>query len=91
MEVLYLFLINLLVMLAGIGWLFHYFDTVFNAQADLIDKILKNSNIVFGNSDKVVVDDDSQRTHILGGVIDRGTHNEGVCATDCWCKDSEEE
>ncbi len=30
------------------------------------------------------------RTHLLGGVIDYGTHKEGVCADDCWCKGEEE-
>ena len=95
MEVLYLFLINLFVMIVGMGWLIHYFHNVFNAQADLIDKIIKNSNILFGNSDKVVEEIpeelfDDGRTHLLGGVIDMGTHNEGVCHVDCWCNDSEE-
>ena len=27
------------------------------------------------------------KTHILGGVVDYGTHTEGVCSNDCWCKD----
>lgn len=30
---------------------------------------------------------DENRTHILGGVIDYGTHTEGVCADNCWCKE----
>ena len=27
------------------------------------------------------------RTHILGGVVDHGTHTTGVCSDDCWCKE----
>ncbi len=36
-------------------------------------------------------EDDSGRTHILGGVVDHGTHTTGVCSDECWCKDGEEE
>lgn len=32
---------------------------------------------------------DDNRTHILGHVIIRGTHTEGVCADHCWCKKDE--
>jgi len=28
---------------------------------------------------------DSQRTHILGGIVEHGTHRTGVCSPDCWC------
>lgn len=34
-------------------------------------------------------DEDPEKTHILGGVIDMGTHNEGVCHSDCECHGSE--
>jgi len=27
------------------------------------------------------------KTHILGEVIEYGTHNEGICSSNCWCKD----
>ncbi len=27
------------------------------------------------------------KTHILGGVVDYGSHTEGVCSQDCWCLD----
>tara|TARA_R110000851_G_scaffold114696_3_gene240150 strand:- start:745 stop:978 length:234 start_codon:yes stop_codon:yes gene_type:complete len=27
------------------------------------------------------------KTHILGGVVDYGTHTEGVCSDVCWCND----
>lgn len=38
-------------------------------------------------SDKKVVSNDSQRTHLLGGVIDMKTHMEGVCDPKCWCQE----
>tara|TARA_R110002020_G_scaffold86071_1_gene212254 strand:+ start:303 stop:749 length:447 start_codon:yes stop_codon:yes gene_type:complete len=28
---------------------------------------------------------DPARTHILGGVVDHGTHTTGVCSDECWC------
>ena len=28
---------------------------------------------------------DENATHILGHIINHGTHVEGVCAEDCWC------
>ena len=96
MEIIYLAVFNLVVTLIGLGWLFNYFDGVFNAQADLIDRILKNSNIRFSNvveEEEIIeyMDDDSHRTHILGGVVDHGTHTTGVCHPDCWCNVSKEE
>lgn len=92
MEIIYFALFNLAFTLVGLGWIFNYFDEVFNAQADLIDRILKNSNIVFTN----VVEEDSimedeGRTHILGGVVDHGTHTTGVCHPECWCNISKDE
>jgi hypothetical protein len=30
--------------------------------------------------------DATTKTHLLGGVIDMGTHNEGVCAKECFCQ-----
>jgi len=27
------------------------------------------------------------KTHILGTVVDYGTHTEGVCSNECWCLD----
>ena len=83
---LYLILINAAITLLIGGWLFKYFDDVFNAQADLIDRILKNSNIQFNTP----TDEDSQKTHILGGVVDHGTHKTGVCSDECWCHPEEE-
>jgi len=47
----------------------------FNAQADLIDKIIAR---VFAES----VDDDG-KTHVFGGINSLG---EGVCDPECWCK-----
>ncbi len=32
---------------------------------------------------------DENRTHILGHIIDYGTHKEGVCADKWWCKKGE--
>ena len=83
---LYLILINAVITLLIGGWLFKYFDDVFNAQADLIDRILKNSNIQFNTP----TDEDSQKTHILGGVVGHGTHKTGVCSDECWCHPEEE-
>jgi hypothetical protein len=82
----YLVLINAIITLLIGGWLFKYFDDLFNAQADLIDRILKNSNIRFHTDEE----DDSQKTHILGGVVDHGTHTTGVCSDECWCHSEEE-
>ena len=96
MDLIYLAIINLGLTIVAVGWLFKYFDEVFNAQADLLDRILKNSNIRFANvveEDETIerMDDDSQRTHILGGVVDHGTHTTGVCHPECWCNVSEGE
>jgi len=29
---------------------------------------------------------DENATHILGHIIDYGTHKVGVCSDKCWCK-----
>lgn len=29
---------------------------------------------------------DPARTHIIGGVVDHGTHTTAVCSDECWCK-----
>ena len=33
---------------------------------------------------------DENATHILGRIINYGTHVEGECADNCWCKEEEE-
>ena len=33
---------------------------------------------------------DENKTHILGHIINYGTHTEGVCADHCWCKKDED-
>jgi len=33
-----------------------------------------------------ITDDDSERTHILGGFV----HGDAVCSDNCWCKGEEE-
>jgi len=41
METYIILLINSIITILVGGWLFRYFDLIFNTQADLIDKILK--------------------------------------------------
>lgn len=95
MEIIYLALFNMAFTIMGLGWIFKYFDEVFNAQADLIDRIIKNSNIRFSNiiEEGTIIEPivDEHRTHILGGVVDHGTHTTGVCHPDCWCNVSKGE
>ena len=54
-----------------------------------------------GSQGWVLMEDDSEddydngldpaRTHVIGGVVDHGTHTTGVCSDECWCKEGEEE
>ena len=95
MDSSWLILINAIMILGVGGWLFKYFDTLFTAQADLIDRILQmvtDSGVeIISPPDEgfLLQFEDSQRTHILGGVIDMGTHTTGVCHPDCWCNEEE--
>lgn len=41
LEIYWILLINSLITIVVCGWIFKYFDTVFNHQSNIIDKILK--------------------------------------------------
>ena len=73
------------------GWLDIYNST--HRQTLLIG--LKNSHIRFSNiiEEGTIIEPivDEHRTHILGGVVDHGTHTTGVCHPDCWCNVSKGE
>ena len=98
MDWYYLILINALVTVAVGSWLFKYFEAIYTAQADVMDKIIK----VISRDGVERIDpppegyemefrhsEDSQRTHILGGIVDFGTHKEGRCSDECWCHEEE--
>jgi len=44
LEIYWILLINSLITLVVCGWIFKYFDTVFNHQAEITDKILRHLN-----------------------------------------------
>lgn len=70
----------LLIYLPALYWVWMDNLNRFNAQADLIDKIIAR---VFTESV-----DDGGKTHMLGGVDIFG---QGVCHSECWCKIDEED
>ena len=90
MEYGYL-VINILILFAFFIGHSKWTMDLINGQADLIDKILNHLKL---NQDESLPESQTSledyKTHILGGIVDMGTHNEGVCSQDCWCHEEEE-
>ena len=91
MDAGYIIFINILILFAFFMGHTKWTLDVVNSQADLIDQILSHLKM---NQEESLPESqtslDAYKTHILGGIIDMGTHNEGVCSPDCWCHEGEE-
>lgn len=73
----------LLLYLPALYWVWMDNLSRFNAQADLIDKIIVRLEVK-----EIKRYDDGGKTHMLGGM---DVFGHGVCHPDCWCKIDDED